>query len=90
MIAKEKDPDSYDDDLLVEIDKNAEDYHLRPKIGHESVSMTTIPNKWLSKEEFDECLTDIIYWDCPGFEDTKGPFQDIANAFYVKRLFENS
>jgi len=27
------------------------------------------------------------YWDCPGFEDSKGPEQDISNGFYIKKLF---
>jgi len=53
------------------------------KIGHSNVSETTVPNKWYDEK------TGITYWDCPGFEDTKGAEQDIANAFYVQRLFNN-
>lgn len=54
------------------------------EIGHEATSKTTVPNKWHDQ------INDIIYWDCPGFEDTKGAEQDIANAFYIQRLFHNA
>ena len=43
--------------------------------------MTTVPNKWHDAEN------NITYWDCPGFEDNRGPAQDIANAFFIKNLF---
>ena len=52
------------------------------KIGNTSVSETTIPNKWIDKDG-------VAYWDCPGFGDTKGVVQDVANAFYIKKLFDN-
>lgn len=45
-------------------------------------SETTIPNRWHDKS------TGVIYVDCPGFEDTNGAVQDIANAFYIKKMFE--
>jgi len=53
------------------------------KISHDPVSETKIPNK---------CETDegLIIWDCPGFEDTNGIVQEIANSFYIQRLFEIS
>ncbi|WP_425361483.1 hypothetical protein [Candidatus Tisiphia endosymbiont of Ceraclea dissimilis] len=50
-------------------------------IGHKSASETKIPNKCLAKE--------LIIWDCPGFNDTD-PVQEIANSFYIKRLFETT
>jgi hypothetical protein len=53
-----------------------------PEIGDTSNSVTTIPQLWVKGE--------YAFWDCPGFEDTKGPIQDIANAFYINRIFENS
>jgi predicted GTPase len=53
-----------------------------PEIGDTSISVTTIPQLWVKGEN--------AFWDCPGFEDTKGPIQDIANAFYINRIFENS
>ena len=49
-------------------------------IGHTPKSQTKIPNKLYDK------VKKTTYWDCPGFEDTKG--QDIANAFYIKKLFD--
>ncbi len=53
------------------------------KIGHSASSETTIPNKWISNNG-------TIYWDCPGFEETRSVSQDIANAYYIKRLFDTS
>ncbi|WP_341755608.1 hypothetical protein [Candidatus Tisiphia endosymbiont of Ptychoptera albimana] len=50
-------------------------------IGHKLASETKIPNKCFAK--------DIIIWDCPGFNDTD-PVQEIANGFYIKRLFETT
>ncbi|WP_375331722.1 hypothetical protein [Candidatus Tisiphia endosymbiont of Temnostethus pusillus] len=50
-------------------------------IGHKLASETKIPNKCFAK--------DIIIWDCPGFNDTE-PVQEIANSFYIKRLFETT
>ncbi|WP_425360854.1 hypothetical protein [Candidatus Tisiphia endosymbiont of Ceraclea dissimilis] len=50
-------------------------------IGHKMTSETKIPNKCLAK--------DLIIWDCPGFNDTD-PVQEIANSFYIKRLFETT
>ena len=35
-------------------------------------------------------MSKIVYWDCPGFEDTKGVEQDIANGFFIKQIFDNS
>jgi hypothetical protein len=52
-------------------------------IGNSTASQTTTPNKWVDKNG-------IVYWDCPGFCDTKGAEQDIANAFYIKKVFETS
>ncbi|WP_425360433.1 hypothetical protein [Candidatus Tisiphia endosymbiont of Ceraclea dissimilis] len=50
-------------------------------IGHKLASETKIPNKCFVK--------DLIIWDCPGFNDTE-PVQEIANNFYIKRLFETT
>jgi tetratricopeptide (TPR) repeat protein len=50
-------------------------------IGHRMASQTKIPNK---------CLADgTVIWDCPGFNDTD-PVQEIANSFYIKKLFETT
>lgn len=62
---------------VLEVDKSVG----QVMIGHDSSSMTAVPNKWHDNQ------TNITYWDCPGFEDTHGPTQDIANAFYIQRLF---
>jgi len=52
------------------------------KIGNTSISETTVPNRWIDKDG-------VSYWDCPGFGDTKGVVQDVANGFYIKKLFDN-
>ena len=43
-------------------------------------SETQIPSKVIIKE-------DLVLWDCPGFTDTSDS-QDIANAFYLQKVFE--
>ena len=48
------------------------------KVGCKASSETTIPNRWV------DVKNDVIYWDCPGFEDTNGIEQDNANAFYLR------
>jgi hypothetical protein len=51
-------------------------------ISHKSASETKIPNR--------HKLENISLWDCPGFNDTGGVAQEIANAFYIKKLFETT
>lgn len=52
------------------------------RIAHGAQSETRIPNK--SK------VGDVVIYDCPGFSDSEGGVQEIVNAFYVQRLFENA
>ena len=49
-----------------------------PIIGDNVNATTTTPNKW------------GMYWDCPGFDDNTGAEQDIANAFFIKKVFDTS
>lgn len=56
---------------------------LKAKIGHLQTSETQIPNKI-----HDETLK-LTYWDCPGFEDSRGAVCDISNAFYINKLFNS-
>lgn len=51
-------------------------------IGHTTVSETAIPSEWTDRDG-------AVYWDCPGFNDTKGVEQDISNGYSIKTLFEN-
>jgi len=60
------------------------DYSKGAKIGHSSFSTTSIPHVYTNNKE------NKNYWDCPGFEDTNGPTQDIANGFYIQKIFNNS
>ena len=56
------------------------------KIGH---SLTTSETK-LVKAIPVEGQSDIILWDAPGFEDSKGEEQNIANAVNLQRLLTTS
>jgi energy-coupling factor transporter ATP-binding protein EcfA2 len=53
-------------------------------VSHKLVSETTVPNSWKDNN------LKVVYWDCPGFDDNRGAVQDIANAFYIKKLFDSS
>ena len=53
-----------------------------PKIGHNYFSETKIPNKLK--------VGNVAIWDCPGFSDSAGAVQEIANSFYIRRLFDNT
>jgi hypothetical protein len=47
-------------------------------IGH-AMSETTLPSSWRS--------TDMeVYWNCPGFRDSRGPAQDVVNTFAIHKL----
>lgn len=53
-------------------------------IGHALESQTALPNIMEGRDPA------YIYVDCPGFKDTKGPEQDIPNAFYITKLMEKT
>lgn len=53
------------------------------KVGHDD-STTEIPNNWY------DSTTQTLFFDCPGFGDTRKFPQDIINAFYVNELFNTS
>lgn len=55
-----------------------------PAIGNTSTSETVFPSRWLSKKS--GYMNEKVVWDAPGFDDSRGPIQDITNAFYVKSL----
>ena len=54
-----------------------------PVIGTKTTSETTVPMKYMLKDGG-------ILWDCPGFGDSRGPQQEIINAWFVNRLFNTS
>jgi energy-coupling factor transporter ATP-binding protein EcfA2 len=79
-----KDPENeYDEGTLV-IDVIGPKKAHSPEIGHKKDSETTIPNKWQSEDG------KLTYWDPPGFGDTKGPEQEIPDAFYIKKIFDTA
>lgn len=52
------------------------------KIGSSFKSCTTTPNTFITPEH-------TIY-DCPGFEDNNSTEQEIANAYYISKIFKVS
>ena len=59
-------------------------------VGHKMSSATKVPNKIEASKILNKCFAqDLVIWDCPGFNDTD-PVQEIANSFYIKRLFETN
>jgi tetratricopeptide (TPR) repeat protein/GTPase SAR1 family protein len=61
------------------VKKNADPDNAYPVIGTKTTSETTIPTKYE--------LDGMQLWDCPGFGDTRGPQQEIINAWFVNKLF---
>ena len=50
-------------------------------IGHALDSATTVPVSWYDQ------ASNLVYWDCPGFMDSRGEGQEIVNAFAINQLF---
>lgn len=48
------------------------------KIGHGMTSETFIPKRC--------SFNNMVFWDCPGFEDTNGPDMDITNAYSITKI----
>ncbi|XP_043483460.1 uncharacterized protein LOC122511950 [Leptopilina heterotoma] len=57
---------------------------IGPEIGQGPTSKTTIPTKWTSNK-----LLGYSIFDAPGFDDNRGPVQDITNSFYLYLLMRN-
>lgn len=66
--------------MLLEAERGQELPNL--SIGHSAVSQTNVPVFWNDR------TVGLSYWDCPGFTDTRGPEQDIMNAFAIDQIFE--
>jgi len=75
--------EAIEDDQTGELLVDAKDHLGNILIGHSMASETRIPNKRVSPNH------DVVIWDCPGFKDTNTA-QEIANAFYIKRMFETN
>lgn len=54
-----------------------------PAIGSGSTSRTTFPTRWISKH-----FPGMSLWDAPGFDDNRGPVQDITNSIYIYHLLQ--
>lgn len=48
------------------------------KIGHDMVSETYKPNRCEIQKQ--------IFWDCPGFEDTRGPTTEMINSYAIDQI----
>ncbi|RZI45314.1 hypothetical protein [Candidatus Finniella inopinata] len=42
---------------------------------------TRLPSSWYDSS------SRVVYWDCPGFNDSRGPDTDVVNAFSIQQLF---
>lgn len=68
------------------------------RIGHSSLSETTIPNKITigHNSTFETTIPnkckvqDALVWDCPGFQDTAGIVQEVAIGYDITKLVENT
>ena len=49
------------------------------QIGHSMQSKTEVPHKWVAPDG-------VVFWDCPGFCDNRGPVQELVNAVCLKKL----
>eukprot|EP00494_Astrolonche_serrata_P025599 UN25860 len=62
---------------VIELKSN---YQSQFPIGHSlSSSCTAVPNVWVSG--------DVAYVDCPGFNDTNGIKNELANCMGIKEIF---
>ena len=51
-------------------------------IGHGLGSVTSTPCSWHDR------ISNLVYWDCPGFLDSRGVTQEIINAFAIDQLLK--
>lgn len=49
-----------------------------------TVSKTLIPNSMIDEEN------NVLFYDCPGFEDTRGIEKDISVAYLIKKLLDHT
>jgi len=54
------------------------------KIGSDYTSKTLFPNY------YEDDKNSIIYWDLPGYLDTRGAEYDVVNSFLIHKIFESS
>jgi hypothetical protein len=81
IVKQEDDPEALEPKIvLVEREETNGRF---PVIGTKTTSETTIPMKYMLNDGG-------IVWDCPGFGDTRGPQQEIINAWFVNRLFKTA
>lgn len=80
---KKQSGSSMESKTVIDLDPSDKHFDKRPMIGHDSDSATIIPNC------YEDPNSNKVYWDCPGFKDTRGPEQEIVNSFYIKRLFDS-
>ena len=64
--------------LIIEAEENLGDI----KIVSGGTSGTKAPDKYFDPQ------TGITYFDCPGFDDTRGVEQEVANAYYIQQVFQ--
>jgi len=53
------------------------------KIGHGAEVGTKVPQSWNDEK------SELVYWDCPGFDDIRGVTKDVINEFSRKLLLRS-
>ncbi|MGV8949341.1 MAG: lipase family protein [Candidatus Paracaedibacter sp.] len=53
-------------------------------IQHQNIAGTRLPCSWY------DVNFNILFWDCPGFGDPRGPQSDIINSFSIHQLFRQN
>lgn len=52
------------------------------QIGHTAISCTTLPSAVVDQNKR------LCYWDCPGFTDTRGGYQDLVNTYTINEILD--
>ena len=76
-----------EEELIAEYDSNQDILSINTrdnKICHDNTSDTKIP---IQRRIQGANLWDTV-WDTPGFNDTGGPVQEIANAYYIREILK--
>lgn len=78
------------DDLeSVETYDGSETFRIIDKLGRVSQN-STILSKTLFPELIPDKESDVVYFDCPGFEDTRGIKYEITTAYLIRKLLESA
>ncbi len=82
-------PDEFKDDFIITLGKKV-DAKKAPQIGQKKgAAETHVPSTWMADKTLTSLIPQVIV-DVPGFDDSRGPAQDIANAFYISEILKSA